>query len=63
MQTVTMTQTISAPPEAVREVIMNLEPFTRAAGFDEVVVDGRTIHVANTVGIADISLELEWSTT
>lgn len=59
MQTVTVTRTVSASQEDVREVMSNLEPFTRAAGFYEVVVDGRTIHVANKVGIVEISLELE----
>lgn len=38
--------------------MLELEPFTRAAGFDSVEVDGDTIHVANQVGIAEIELEL-----
>lgn len=59
MQTVTVTRTISASQEDVREAMLDLEPFTRAAGFDQVVVDDRTIHVANKVGFAEISLELE----
>jgi hypothetical protein len=59
MQTVTLTRTIPATEDAVREAMLDLEPFTRAAGFDHVEVDGSTIHVANSVGIADIELELE----
>lgn len=37
----------------------DIEPFMRAAGFDDVSVDGETIHVANSVGIATIELTLE----
>lgn len=58
MQTVTETRTIAAPVDAVRDALLDLEPFTRAAGFDEVAVDGKSIHVANQVGIAEIELEL-----
>jgi hypothetical protein len=58
MQTVTVTRTLDAPPDEIRDAMLDLEPFTRAAGFDEVDVDGRTIRVANRVGIATIELEL-----
>lgn len=58
MQTVTVTRTIPASTDAVRDAMLNLEPFTRAAGFDDVTVDGGAIHVANRVGIAEIELEL-----
>ncbi|MXR42250.1 SRPBCC family protein [Halobaculum sp. WSA2] len=59
MRTVTATRELPAPPDAVREAILDIEPFTRAAGFDEVRVDGRRIEVANDVGITEIALELE----
>jgi hypothetical protein len=59
MQTVTVTRTVPASVEEVRDAMLDLEPFTRAAGFDEVVVDDQTIRVANKVGIATISLDLE----
>lgn len=59
MQTVTVTRTIPASPAAVSEAMSDLEAFTRAAGFDEVSVDDGTIHVSKSVGIADISLELD----
>jgi carbon monoxide dehydrogenase subunit G len=59
MRTVTVTRTIAAPAEAVREAILDVEPFMRAAGFDEVAVDGDAIHIGNRVGIATIELELE----
>jgi carbon monoxide dehydrogenase subunit G len=58
MQSVTISRTIEAPDAALREAMLDLEPFMRAAGFDSVDVDGDTIHVANTVGIATIELEL-----
>ncbi|WP_247730577.1 SRPBCC family protein [Halovivax limisalsi] len=58
MQTVTVSREIAAPVDAVRDAMDDLEAFTRAAGFDEVEVSGRTIHVANRVGIAHIELEL-----
>jgi carbon monoxide dehydrogenase subunit G len=59
MQTVTVARTIAAPAEAVREAILDVEPFMRAAGFDEVTVDGDEIHLVNRVGIATIELTLE----
>jgi len=58
METVTVSRTIAASAGAVRDAIRDIEPFMRAAGFDEVTVDGGTIRVANSVGIADIELEL-----
>lgn len=58
MQTVTVTRTLQAPPDEIREAMQDLEAFTRAAGFDNVTVDGQTIQVANRVGIAEIELEL-----
>ncbi|WP_049936366.1 SRPBCC family protein [Haloplanus natans] len=59
MQTVTVMRTIDAPAAAVRDAITDLEPFMRAAGFDEVTVDGDDIHIGNRVGIATIELDLE----
>jgi len=59
MRTVTVSATVDAPAESVREAIRDIEPFMRAAGFDEVAVDGERIRVANAVGIANIELELE----
>ena len=59
MQTVTVTRTIDAPAAAVRDAITDVEPFMRAAGFDEVTVDGDDIHIDNRVGIATIELDLE----
>jgi uncharacterized radical SAM superfamily Fe-S cluster-containing enzyme len=59
MESVTANRTVPGSVSSVREAMLELEPFTRAAGFDEVSVDGRTIHVANDVGLTEISLELE----
>lgn len=59
MNSVTLSRTIDAPPEVVRESMHQLDPFIRASGFDEVTVDGETIHVANEMGIATIELTLE----
>jgi hypothetical protein len=58
MQTVTVTRTLQASRDEVRDAMQDLEPFTRAAGFDDVTVDGQTIQVANRVGIAEIELDL-----
>ncbi|GAA0204190.1 SRPBCC family protein [Halobaculum roseum] len=58
MHSVTITRTIDASRTDIREAMLELERFTLAAGFDEVDVDGRTIRVANAVGVAEIELEL-----
>lgn len=55
---VTVTRTVGAPPEAVRAAIRDVGPFVRAAGFDEVAVEGDEIRVANRVGPAEIALTL-----
>ncbi|WP_144926927.1 SRPBCC family protein [Halorubrum salsamenti] len=59
MNSVTLSRTIDAPPAVVRESMNELEQFMRASGFDEVLVDGETVCVANEVGIATIELTLE----
>lgn len=59
MNAVTVSRTIDAPPEALREKIRDVEPFMRAGGFDEVVVDGERVELTNGVGIATIELDLE----
>ncbi|WP_248897062.1 SRPBCC family protein [Haloplanus halobius] len=59
METVTVTRTIAAPESAVREAILDVEPFMRAAGFDEVDVDGDIIDLTNRVGLAEIELTVE----
>lgn len=59
MNSITLSRTIDASPERVRESIEELEPFMKASGFDDVTVDGRMIHVANHMGFATIELTLE----
>jgi len=58
MKTVTGTRTLEAPRDRIHEAIVDLESFTRAAGFDEVEVKGWTMYVGNHVGIANIQLVL-----
>ncbi|WP_348609954.1 SRPBCC family protein [Halobaculum rarum] len=59
MQSVTVAREIPASADGVREAILDIEAFTRAAGFDDVRVDGRTIEITNDVGITEITLVLE----
>ncbi|WP_276302615.1 SRPBCC family protein [Halorussus lipolyticus] len=60
MERVTVTRNIEASPEALKERIEDVEPFMRSAGFDEVEVEGDTIHLANAVGLFfEIELTLE----
>jgi len=58
VNTVTVTRTAPGTPTDVRAAMDERESFARAAGFDEVVVDGETIRVANDVGVAEIALKL-----
>ena len=60
MQSVTVTRDVDAPPDVVRERIADVPSFMRAAGFDDVAVDGDRIRIANTVGwLFEIELTLE----
>ncbi|MYL67157.1 SRPBCC family protein [Halorubrum distributum] len=59
MNEVTLSRAIEAPPEAVRDAMVDAEAFVRSSGFDEVEVDGETVRVANDVGVASIELTLE----
>lgn len=59
MQTVTVSRMIDAPADAVRNAIVDVEPFMRSAGFDDVTVEGDEIRLVNRVGIATIELTLE----
>jgi len=59
METVTVTETFDGDVDHVRDAITDVGPFMRAAGFDEVTVDGDIVRIANHVGLATIELELE----
>lgn len=58
MESVTLSRSIDASSEMVREAMSDLEAFMKASGFDEVTADGETIRVANQVGVASIELTL-----
>jgi len=59
MNSVMVSRRIDASPTLVRESMNRLDPFMRASGFDEVLVDGESVRVANEVGVATIELTLE----
>lgn len=59
MNSVTVSRHLDASPEAARDRIRDLEPFVRAGGFDEVLVDGDRIELTNRVGIATVELTLD----
>lgn len=60
MESVTVTRDIETSPAVLRERIEDVEPFMRAAGFDDVAVDGDRIQIANTAGLfLAIELTLE----
>ena len=68
MQSVSFSREITAPEDAVRETILDLEPFMLSAEFDEVTVtdatfgEGRAtggqIDIGNSVGFLRIELSL-----
>ena len=59
MATVTRSRRVDAPPATVREAIRDVEPFMRAAGFDEVSLDGDTLEIAQGMGLVRIELTLD----
>ncbi|WP_115863944.1 SRPBCC family protein [Halorussus litoreus] len=59
MDSVTVSRQLDAHPDEVAELVTELEPFVRAAGFDEVAVDGEEIRVANEVRPKRIELVLD----
>jgi len=59
MQSVTVTREIDRDPDEVRAAMADVGAFMRAAKFDEVTVDGDTVTIANSVGLATIELVLD----
>lgn len=59
MGSVSVSQWFDAPPAAVEAVLADDEPLLRAAGFDEVDVDGTTVEVSTRIGLAELSLTLQ----
>jgi carbon monoxide dehydrogenase subunit G len=58
MNTVTLSRSVDAPAETVREAIADLQAFTEAAGFDGVTVEDDVVTITNHVGLLEIQLEL-----
>ncbi|SDW13387.1 Polyketide cyclase / dehydrase and lipid transport [Haloarcula vallismortis] len=59
MERVSLTRTVPADPETVIDLITDVVPFMRAAGFDEVTLDGDDLTIKNRVGLFEIQLDLE----
>lgn len=59
MESIEVDRVIDAPAADIRTAMADLEPFMRAAGFDEVTVDGDHLGLAKAVGLLRISLDLE----
>jgi len=59
MRHVAVERTVETDPETVRARMRDVEPFMRAAGFDEVDRAGSTVEIANEVGPVRIELTLE----
>lgn len=58
METVSLSRSFEGEVEPVREAMLDLEPFMKAAGFDEVNVDGDEMEITNHVGLLTIELDL-----
>ncbi|QGN08204.1 hypothetical protein Hrd1104_06410 [Halorhabdus sp. CBA1104] len=59
MQTVTVSRDVPAAPDAVSNGFDDVGAFMRAAGFDSVTVEGDTVTVGRTIGLAELELTLE----
>lgn len=59
MESLTVSRTIDASTESVRTVIDDVEPFMRAAGFDQVEVEDGRITIVNGFALAAIELVCE----
>lgn len=58
MERVTVSRDIDAPPDELQSAMTDVAAFMRAAGFDEVEVDGDRISITNHVGVLTIELDL-----
>jgi carbon monoxide dehydrogenase subunit G len=58
MESVSVSRTVDAEPETVREAMADVQQFMASAGFDEVTVDGDDMTIVNGFGIAAIELDL-----
>lgn len=59
METISMSRRFDTDAETLRELVTDIEPFMRGAGFDSVSRDESRLHIENSVGLATIELELE----
>lgn len=59
MESVSVERTFETSPETVRALVTDVERFIQACGFDSVSVDGSTVHIENSVGLATIELDLK----
>lgn len=59
MDRVSVTRTVDAQVEAVRDAMSDVEAFMAGAGFDEVEQTGDTLRLGNRVGLFDIKLVLD----
>jgi len=59
MQSVTVSRVVGADPETLADLVTDVGPFMRSAGFDEVTVDGDRFTIRNHVGLLTIELDLE----
>lgn len=58
MESITLSRTFAAPPEAIRTLVEDVEPFMRAAGFSTVEVEGDDLTISKGFALARIKLEL-----
>lgn len=58
METVSVSRTFEASPQAVRDEMQAVAPFMLGAGFDEVQREGDRLQIENNVGLLTISLDL-----
>jgi hypothetical protein len=58
MDSVTISRRFETTPDTIRDAMNDIGQFTKAAGFDDVTVDGTRIDVANQVGVTTIELTL-----
>lgn len=58
MESVTLTRQFDASPAVLEGAITDVEPFMRAAGFDEVVVAAGSVTLRQSLGLANLELVL-----
>lgn len=59
MEEVTVSRDVAADPESIRVGFDDMAAFMRAAGFDEVDIEGGRMAVSRNIGLAELSLTLE----